>query len=222
MAKKSNREEDARLEGIVNDFLDKYFFNQDFEKVQWVKDKKEQTSGVDVYLTSEKFKLDNAKVDIKSAVKYSTRYLPTYALEVSFINKWGEDCQGWLVNDKLVTEYYLLLYPRSQKYYEEMQVADDIDYIEYYLVKKTDIMDFLNSRGYDKERLKEVSDGMREEYIQEVRKGNGDPGTLRWNSDSQNFYFTLSGTLAEEPVNVVIKRQVYEHYSRAKGKIEKR
>ena len=215
MAYKTNRKEDSRLELIVNEFLDDYFYTKEFDKARWVVEKEEQLKGIDVYLTSEKQGLNEAKVDVKSAVKYSNRYLPTFSLELSFIGYRGGEKIGWFLNDELETEYYLLLYPRSEKYYTEMIFKDDIDYIDYYLVKKDDLMKFFNSRGYDKERLKKVSDDMREEYA----KTGGDK--LSWDSDSENFHFVLSGKLAEKPVNAVVKRQVYEKYAIMKGRIEK-
>lgn len=215
MAYKTNRKEDSRLELIVNEFLDDYFYTKEFDKARWVVEKEEQLKGIDVYLTSEKQGLNEAKVDVKSAVKYSNRYLPTFSLELSFIGYRGGEKIGWFLNDDLETEYYLLLYPRSEKYYTEMIFKDDIDYIDYYLVKKDDLMKFFNSRGYDKERLKEVSKEMREEFAE----NGGDKITRE--SGSENFHFTLSGKLAEQPVNVVVKRQVYEKYAIMKGRIEK-
>ena len=200
---------------IVNEFLDDYFYSREFDKAKWVVDKEGQLKGIDVYLTSEKYGLDNAKVDIKSAVKYSNRYLSTFSLELSFIGYRGDERTGWFLNDNLETEYYLFLYPRSQKYYTDMIFKDDIDYIDYYLVKKEDLVKFFQSRGYDKERLMEVSDEMRKEFAE-----SGKDKIIR-DSGSENFHFTLSGKLAEQPVNAVVKRQVYEKYATIKGRITK-
>lgn len=215
MAYKTNRKEDTRLELIVNEFLDDYFLSKEFDATRWVVEKEEQLSGVDIYLTSEKHGLNEAKVDIKSAVKYSNCYLSTFSLELSFIGYRGGEKTGWFLNDSLETEYYLLLYPRSQKYYTDMIFKDDIDYIDYYLVKKDDLMKFFKSRGYDKERLLEVSNEMREEFAEK-----GGDKIIR-DSGSENFHFTLSGRLAEQPVNIVVKRQVYEKYATMKGRITK-
>ena len=209
---KSNRKEDSRLEGIVNRFLEDHLFPE-FDNVKYVTDKETQLKGVDVIITSEKLGLDEAKTDIKSAVKYSTRYLGTFSLELSFLGWRGEERTGWFVNDDLETEYYLFIYPRSEKYYTDMVSKEDIDYIDYYLVKKEDIMGFLLSRGYDKERLVNVVKEMRERYAE----AGGDKLTL--DSGSENFHFTLSGRLAEKPVNIVMKRQVYEKYAVMKGRI---
>ena len=131
MVYKTNRKEDTRLELIVNEFLDDYFLSKEFDATRWVVEKEEQLSGVDIYLTSEKHGLNEAKVDIKSAVKYSNCYLSTFSLELSFIGYRGGEKTGWFLNDSLETEYYLLLYPRSQKYYTDMIFKDDIDYIIY-------------------------------------------------------------------------------------------
>ena len=215
MAYNSNRKEDSRLEKIVNEFLDDNFISKEFDVSTWVNDRDIQLSGIDIYLTSGKHGLNEAKVDVKSAVTCSTHYLPTFSLELSFIGRQGGEKIGWFLNDELETEYYLLIYPRSQKYYTKMETKDDIDYIDYYLVKKDDLVKFFESRGYGKERLKKVSDGMRAEY----GKTGGDK--LSWDSDSENFHFVLSGKLAEKPVNAVVKRQVYEKYAIMKGRIEK-
>ena len=221
--KESNRVQDARLEGIVNDFLDKYFFNDGFEKVQWVTDRKKQISGIDIVLSSKKFGVEDANVDAKSAVKYSDRYLGTYSLELSFINKNGVESTGWFVNDGLSTEYYFLLYPRSKKHYTEMESPQDIDYIDYYLVEKKELMKFFESRGYTKERLMDVSKGMRKTFNELDLEGKL-PENRKYieNSDSENFHFSLSGHLAEQPINIVLKRSVYDRYSKAKGRIEKK
>lgn len=215
MAYKSNRSEDSRLEKITNEFLDRYFFNKDFEQVDWAEDKEKQLNGIDVTLSSEKYGLKEAKVDVKSAVKYSNKYLGTYSLELSFIGRNYDPRIGWFLNDDLETEYYLLLYPKSEKYYTDIQSVDDIDYIDYYLVKKDDIYRFLNSRGYDKERLSNVVTEMRAEYA----KVGG--ARLIFESESENFHFSLSGALAEKPINIVIKRQVYDRYALMKGRIER-
>lgn len=215
MAYNTNRKEDSRLEQITNDFLNKYFFNTDFEDVRWANTREEQLKGIDIYLTSEKYGLENAKVDIKSAVKYSDKYLGTYALELSFIGRNYNERIGWFLNDELDTEYYFLLYPRSKKHYTEIETYDDIDYIDYYLIEKSAIYRFLNSRGYDKKRLEDVVSEMRDNF---KTCGNN---KLILESGSANFHFSLSGFLAEQPINIVLKRDVYDRYAKIKGRIEK-
>ena len=213
MAYNTMRSEDSRLEGVVNEFLDKYFLNN-FESATWVKDRAAQIKGVDIILDSSALGLQNAMVDIKSAVKYSDRYLGTYSLELSFIGRGYKERTGWFINDELDTEYYLLLYPRSEKHYTDIKTVDDIDYVDYYLVGKDGLKKFFLSRGYDKERFLDVCASMREELGDGNRK-------LTWDSDSENFHFSLTGYLAEQPINVVVKRQVYEKYAALKGRITK-
>lgn len=206
----TNRSEDKRLEGITNEFLEKYYIPK-MDEAEWVNDRDRQVRGVDIILTSAADGLDHAKTDIKSAVKYSDRYLPTYSLELSFINKGLKEQTGWLLDDRLETEYYLLLYPHSGKHYTDIKTVDDIDYIDYYLVKKEDILRFLLSRGYGKEELLDVSASMREEY-------DGGSKLIR-ESKSENFHFSLSGNMPEKPINVVVKRRVYDRYAIKKGRI---
>lgn len=211
----TNRKEDTRLEKLVNEYLDKKLFNREdsfFKKVKWVDDPDLQISGVDIILDAPDLGIENGLVDIKSAVKYSNKYLGTYALECSFIGKNGLEKVGWLIDKTKTTQYYLLLYPRSQKYYTDMQTPDDIDYIEYYLVDRNKILNYLSSRGYDKQRIMETVCDMRRDFI---------PGDKGLNEDSTDpaFRFYLTGTLAEQPVNVVISRSVYDKISILHDKI---
>lgn len=211
----TNRQEDTRLEGIVNDYLDKKLFNREdsyFKKVEWVNDQDRQVSGIDIILDAPELGIEHGLVDIKSAVKYSNKYLATYALECSFIGRNGMERIGWLIDKNKTTQYYLLLYPRSQKYYTDMKSADDIDYIEYYLVERDKILNYLESKGYSKQRIMETVADMRRDYF------DGDKG-LNEDTCDPNFRFYLTGTLAEQPVNVVIKREIYDKISILHDKI---
>ena len=204
------------MELIVNEFLDDYFFQKEEMKSKWVESNdSRQLKGIDVYITSDKHSLNEAKVDIKSAVKSSTYYLPTFALELSSLDKTGRERIGWFINDNLETEYYLLVYPRSQKFYTEMELKTDIDYADYYLVRKDDLRNYFLSKGYDCARLKKISDEMREE-----KKESGVVKLTR-ESDCDDFKFVLSGHLKEQPVNVVVKRRVYNRLAVLQGRVEK-
>ena len=201
----SNRIEDSRLEKIVNEFLDKYFFQNpkyNVTDVEWITDKEQQLKGIDVIFSLKDKGLEKIKVDIKAAVKYTHRYLSTYALECSSLDRNGKEKEGWLTDSKKETEYYLLAYPRGPKYYTDIQTIDDIDTIEFYLVERKKIQEFLAQNNFDNEKIAEIVKEMREEY----KEGNG----LAKNPPVGNFFFYLTGTLAEKPINVVIKRYVYK------------
>lgn len=204
----TNRKEDSRLEGIVNDYLSQKLFGHDkyFMNIEWVTDKERQIQGADIIMTCPELGIDHAMVDIKSAVKYSNKYLGTYALECSSLDRRGEEKVGWLIDEDKKTEYYLLLYPKSTKYYTDMKEAKDIDSIEYYLVKRDKILDYLKNNGFSKEQIFETVDSMRDEY-------DGYSKGVARESGNFNFFFYLTGTLAEQPVNVVIKRWVYDKLS---------
>lgn len=219
MAYNTNRSEDSRLEKLVNDYLDQYLFNRPetkFNTVEWVTDKERQIAGADIILTSPELNLENAIVDIKSAVKYSNKTLGTYALELAFIDKRGDDKEGWLTDKNKNTQYYLLLYPKSQKYYTEMKTVDDIDSIEYYLVERDKILSYLGGRGYGREEIADTVALMRENY---------DGASKNLIRESQygkdGFFFCLTGYLAEQPINIVIKRYVYDRLSTLHGFVNK-
>jgi hypothetical protein len=207
LAYNTNRKEDTRLEHLVNDYLDQHLFNKGyFSDVEWVKDKKGQLEGADIILNCPSLGIENARVDIKSAVKYSNKYLGTYALECGFIGRQGDEKIGWLIDEDKKTDYYLLLYPKSQKYYTDMQTVDDIESIEYYLVARDKVLNYLKRKGFSKDIIKETVGSMRDEY-------NGFTKGLVRESGDDGFFFYLTGNLAEQPVNVVIKRSVYDKIS---------
>ena len=219
MAYNTNRNEDSRLEKLVNDYLDKYLFNRPetkFNTVEWVTDKERQIAGADIILTSQELNLKDAVVDIKSAVKYSNKPLGTYALELAFIDRRGDDKEGWLTDKNKNTQYYPLLYPKSDKYYTNMKTIDDIDSIEYYLVDRQKILNYLNSKGYGREEITDTVAFMREDY-------DGVSKNLIRESEHYNdgFFFCLTGHLAEQPINVVIKRYVYDRLSVLHGFVNK-
>ena len=208
----SKRKEDSRLETIINEFVDKYYFkdNKDFS-VTWIDDEVQQRNGIDMYLTSEKYGLDNVVVDAKAAVKYMYMNLKTFIMELSSVNNPGK--LGWFINDGLATEYYLLLWPFSDKAKKddtsEIKTPEDINYVDFCLVKKSDVRKFVDGLGYTKDMLFEIANDMR------------DHGEAKRNTHTWDMSFSYSAWLKEKPVNAVIKKYIYERMALIKGRIEK-
>jgi hypothetical protein len=137
-----------------------------------------------------------------------TRQLPTFALELSFLSQSGNVVEGWLTDTEKVTDYYLMMWPLATKPWSiEIQ---DIKSIEYMLVRRADILQWLACQGYTLDKLKEKARIIRETITENgaIDKVNG-----------KDFWFFLTTKLTECPINVVIRKKIYESLALLKGTI---
>ena len=118
------RKEDEKCSEIVSNFLDKNFYNKckTFERIN---DKVNQVKGIDVI-----FELNDKKYvcDEKAAIRYVNRYLNTFAMELSFINRNNTLNNGWLLDDNKINDSFLLIYIDKAKN-DILQNEDDIEEI---------------------------------------------------------------------------------------------
>ena len=185
------RKEDEKCSEIVSNFLDKNFYNKckTFERVN---DKVNQVKGIDVI-----FELNDKKYvcDEKAAIRYVNRYLNTFAMELSFINRNNTLNNGWLLDDKKINDSFLLIYIDKAKN-DILQNEDDIEDIELILIRKIKILEYLETLGWTKDKLIEKSNRIR---INE----DENCGSFKENGCK----FVCSKQLFEKPVNVLLLRE---------------
>lgn len=189
---------------IVNAFLDKYFYTDKngFSSVERVYDKPRQVQGIDVELT---FNGVQYSADEKAATSYVNKGLGTFSFELAFVNKKNEIMDGWLLNEDLLTDSYVLVWidngdmvPFSEG--SSIEVLDGIDAIhvaDIALVKKKSVLNYLESIGWTKEKLSAKCDDIIDKEGNGVEMGNA------WRNGCK---FTYSQHLVEEPVNVLVPR----------------
>ena len=100
---------EAELARFIDEFLYARFPNGDaFKAIIRVCDKEQQLQGIDVIFTA----LDGREfvVDEKAQLYYINKDLPTFAFEISFLRE-GWPTTGWLCNETLKTDLYLLIWP---------------------------------------------------------------------------------------------------------------
>lgn len=195
------RNEDERLMQLVSDFLDKYLYSRIASEVVRYEDKATQTKGIDLT-----FKLNSTgkeyKCDEKAAVRYINKGLRTFSLELSFINRRNEVQTGWLIShDDSGNDSYMFIWIDDAES-EHPKTIEEIHGLEVALVRKTAIMDYLKSLGWDKEKLLEKDDRIRmfdDEYMGNINR-NG-------------FKFSFSQQLVEQPINILLTRDVYKQIS---------
>lgn len=209
----SFRNQDIKAEQGLGEFMDAYFYsklekeNKDVLKCIRMFDKESQMSGIDVCIVTTNRKI---LIDEKAAIYYSNAMIPTFAFEIDSIQTGHiEPMQGWFVNDRLQTQYYMLIWPNVKCMQKDDQWVridvknlkkTDFTIVEAMLIDKSDIRLALEKEGYDKRRLTEYAERLRASY-----KGNV---SRLEEKISENAKISLSGQLAEKPVNVVINKRL--------------
>ena len=205
----SYRGRDMHVERVIAQYLDEHLYNDGrFTRHDRTDGREEQLKGSDIIISVPSLGIKDAIVDEKAITHYMIRQLPTFALELSFLSQSGNVVEGWLTDTEKVTEYYLMMWPLATKHGTiEIQ---DIKSIEYMLVKRSDILQWLASQGYTLDKLKEKANVIRETITENgaIDKVNG-----------KDFWFFLTTKLAECPINVVIRKKVYESLALMKGTI---
>ena len=206
---KTNRENDAIFGSATESFccnkIFSHFSNASFERVT---DKEEQIKGTDIIINmsnGQELKVDVKTFSVNYVLSTDITKFPTFAMELSFINRAGNLNIGWFLNKDLDTTHYLLLYPVVRKYkpidgrkVDETNVnEDDIIKADAYLVSKARIMDYLKkSRGVTEELLWQYATEVREAKENRNYEENG----------RRAAQVRYSPFLAEKPVNILIRR----------------
>ncbi|OEF96110.1 hypothetical protein [Desulfuribacillus alkaliarsenatis] len=196
----SRRSEDMNAEVQLSRFLDKHFYTW-LEKqnnnisVERSTDPNDQMKGIDICIHSEKGKLF---IDEKAQLYFINKGLPTFAFEISFMNRKKELAEGWLFNNELLTDYYLLIWPYATK--KENVKTEDYTRLECLLIKKRKIQNYLSNKGWNKDRIYKRANEIRKESLF---------GKIEIENES-NFYFFFSKPkdYSEQPINIVIRKNV--------------
>jgi len=187
------RQRDTKVEKEISLFLDEKFYPSINAKIVRHLDIETQMQGVDVSLSYKD--LHDVPVDEKAMSHYINEDLPTFAFELSFLNK-DNVIEGWFPDENKKTEYYLLIWIWATK--DGDIIKDDITKLELCLVSRSKISDYLTQRGYSPTQLREKAN--------QIRVADIDGAIDK--SPGSDFYFYLSKRLVEAPVNVVIRKSI--------------
>ena len=190
----SVREYDEHCEKVMAQFLDEHFYKKiGYTWRERVTDRKRQVKGLDVILKRDG-KVYN--IDEKAAIRY-TNGLNTFALELSFLNRKGNRVDGWLIDEKKVNDYFVFVWINKIEG-ELIENVDSFKEVEVALVSKEKIMIYLESLGWDVDKLlikdERIRDGI-DDNLGDIRK-NG-------------CKFSYSERLFEKPINILLPKQAY-------------
>ena len=190
----SVREYDEHCEKVMAQFLDEHFYKKiGYTWRERVTDRERQVKGLDVILKRDG-KVYN--IDEKAAIRY-TNGLKTFALELSFLNRKGNIVDGWLIDEKKINDYFVFVWINKIEG-ELIENVDSFKEVEVALVSKEKIMIYLESLGWDVDKLlikdERIRDGI-DDNLGDIRK-NG-------------CKFSYSERLFEKPTNILLPKQAY-------------
>lgn len=215
----NNRKNDSIVEREIAKFLDEKLYSNKtlFKEFARTDDKEEQISGSDVVLSTSDGVLYRKVVDEKVAARYANMGLNTFSLELSFIGKNGNRRSGWFIDNTKKTEYYLLGWivradiPKkddgSDRYDTNAINQRNIKELDWALVSRQRIMDFLESKGWTLDKL-----ALQDKKIRE----NGKVKTKEFIDDVS---FRYSDAYVEKPINILLKKDTFMKLSHMHGTI---
>jgi hypothetical protein len=195
----STRKEDNRLVEVVNSYLDTVAYPQTnhMRSITRVTDADRQQEGSDLVVNIDGIELT---CDEKAAVKYIGKPLSTFSLEIGFMDNRLQQQHhlGWLIDPKHTNDLFSFVWlPQATR--PDIQQPSDIIQCDIALVRRLDIMNYLESLGWTTKAL------AKKEWC--IRTGQGK--TELGNFQQHGLKFAISRYLHEQPVNVLLQKETY-------------
>ena len=210
----SNYKIDKKVESVVNEYFQKYFygdkriFPETDYTMEFVHDKTRQEMGTDVIINNDR-EDKTVIIDEKCSAYYINKDLPTFAFEIKSRGK-----LGWLVKEGMTTDKYILVwifadekkFPKKEEYdadkLNEFSI-DDIRYLNCYVIDKVKLLQFLSDNGFDKQQLIDKANYMT------CKNLNTDKSTTQ-----KGFHFIRSIKKDTKPIVVVIYKRILKNLAK--------
>ena len=207
----SKRKDDMNIEREVAHFTDKYLYPNLSLNITRTDDKQEQLQGYDFIVD-----VDDKKwyVDEKAAIHFANIHFDSFALEVSSLN--NPDGLGWLLDDSKKTTHFVFLWidkvdipklPDGFKYDYTKITSSNIKQIHYALVKKRNLLNYLNTIGWDKETINLQAAIIRR---RDELKSNQWVNMRNDFKRSSEVKFYYSKHLKEKPIGIMLHRCAFD------------
>lgn len=220
----STREQDMKVEREVAAFLDKNLYSNKelFSEFTRTDNYNEQIKGSDIIVSTTDMKLYRKIVDEKVAISRANAYLPTFSLELSFINRAGKKNIGWFLDTSKSTEYYMFGWilkadipvdknkPGRWEYHKLTQ--NNIREFQWALVSREKIMKFIEKNGWTLDKLARQDEAIRNRgYVKKPKE---------FINGVSFFYSSSNNKMSEKPINLLLKKETYMELSDLNGIIK--
>ena len=129
-------------------------------------------------------------IDEKATLHYINKDIPTFAFE---LKNQSSGAKGWLINNSLKTDYYLLAWPSGN---DKIISSEDFLYSDIMIIGKNDILSLLTDNRVDISNIDAFINENLKHVSEEHNKFEIAPG----------ISFNVNYSLAERPINIVIRR----------------
>lgn len=201
----SRREGDMSAEAELAYFLDRYLYDrfpnrQRYSSIERIKNRRDQLNGTDVRFIMKDGRVFN--VDEKAQLYYLNKNLPTFAFEIQFL-RYGTPTTGWLCNERLQTDYYMLIWPFADRNTLQDISWKDFTKVDCLMISKRSILSFLESKGLTMDRLLTDAEEIRRKHC---------TGKIRIDGLTGIYYFaSYPQYYAEAPINIIISKAYLRH-----------
>lgn len=200
----SHRKEDHKAEQELAYFLDKYLYGRfptgnALSSIRRINDKIMQLDGVDVEFNG----IDGRVyyIDEKAQLHYLNKNIPTFAFELLSRQK-SYETPGWLLNSKLKTDFYMLIWPfATQDSYENITWAQ-FTKADCLLVQKQRILKMLSERGLTVDKMQKDAQNIRVSVQSGKIPIPGISGIYYYASYPQYY--------KEVPINIVVSKHILQ------------
>jgi superfamily I DNA/RNA helicase len=190
-ALKSNFAKDLKVEMEVSYFIDKYLYpylGDNFERQDSID---QQKKGIDIIVNRERTSM---LIDDKCAFYYANKNLGSFTFELSYLKE-GSKREGWLLNNNMSTTHYNVMWlnTKDKNINTKNITFHDIQNVEAMLISKQNLLDYLDSLGYDLKTLSSMDAEFR--YSNTTRKRL-----------TPHIELLISNHIVEKPVNLKINK----------------
>lgn len=197
----SRRNDDMSAEAQLGLFLDTYLYKsfphqEAFSHIERVHNKAEQLAGVDVRFTCKDGTVYD--VDEKAQLYYLNCDLPTFAFEIQFLRE-DRETVGWLCNDSLFTDFYLLIWPYAIQNTPKGIFWDQFTKADCLLVQKDRVLSLLEKEGLTPKKMLADASSLRK---------NGRTGKVVIPGVKGIYYYASDPyKYREAPINIIIAKE---------------
>ena len=196
----SRRNDDMSAEAQLGYFLDAYLYSRfpqsdAFSRIERMHNKADQLAGVDVRFTSKDGVVYD--VDEKAQLYYLNKDLPTFAFEIQFLRD-GRATTGWLCNDSLKTNLYLLIWPFATQDTPRGIRWGQFTKVDCLLIQKKRLLAMLERDGLTIERMQHDAAQLRRTGHTGKATITGVRGAYYFASDPKKY--------REAPINIVVTK----------------
>lgn len=197
--------EDKRKEELFGTWLDKHFYSRIipyYKEITRVSDITIQKKGVDVIIEKEDGK--KIYIDEKATLHYINKKIPTFAFEIMNMTS---GTQGWLYNPDYITDYYVLAWPNATD--ERIPDAEAFVDTEIMCIERSKVLQLLTDKGLTENRILDLV----KYYKSQLSKAHKF-------EIAPEIQLNFNMTLAEKPINIVVKKKLLEQYADSMIKVK--